>query len=275
MLSRSYAGIGFLGFLLFCCLLMMSACGGRGPTVQVYDSAHVLNARQVQKAGTNLSNNVDVYTTNTFSGSQAAFRRAVEAKVASDPDRVVMGIDTLHHYVYVANGSNVPLTSADRARAINAFAANYGNGNYTKSTTAAIGSMNSSLQAYNNASTGNSSVPFAAIVLPVIAAAGLGFLLFKSRQTGAFGRVPVPARQGYTPFNQQAAEDYRTGEPRDSFQDRGSGGRFGTGGSDYETGEQSRGSGGRFGTGGSDYETGEQERGNGGSFGTGGNKRQL
>lgn len=139
---RSY----LLGLLVLLSVLTLSACGGVN-SVGVYDNAGVLNASQVKKAASNLPNNVDIYTTNTFNGTRAEFQRAAASKLGGDPNRIVMAIDTVNHYTYIARGSNVPLSGAGIAQAVGSFASNYNNGDYTKATVAALGSMNSALSA--------------------------------------------------------------------------------------------------------------------------------
>ena len=150
----------FLGLFAVLCLLAVSACGGSSNTAQVYDNARVLNTSQVRNAASKLPDNVDVYTVNNFTGTQLDFQRAVTARLGNDPNKIVMGIDTLHHYVYVAKGANVPLTNTAISQSVNSFASNYGNGDYTKATVAALGTMNQNLQTSSSSGGGFSgSIP--------------------------------------------------------------------------------------------------------------------
>lgn len=175
--SRSY----LLGLFVFLSLLTLSACGGVN-SVGIYDNARVLNASQVKNAASKLPNNVDIYTVNDFSGTQADFQRATSAKLRGDPNRIVMAIDTTNHYTYVARGTKVPLSGAGISQAVSSFSSNYNNGDYTGATVAALGSMNSVLATHRGPSF--SPVLFACLPLLLV-----GFLLFmmKARRPGAYG----------------------------------------------------------------------------------------
>lgn len=175
----------FLGMIALFCLLAISACGSGTETARVYDSARVLNTARVQAAARNVPANVDVYTVNRFAGTQGDFQRAVTSKLADDVNRIVMGIDTQHSYQYIARGSNIPLNSSSIAQASNAFAANYGNGDYTRATVAALDSMGNSLRA-NGVNAGNrpnaNPLPW---LLPLLIIGGLLLFLTKLRRPQA------------------------------------------------------------------------------------------
>jgi hypothetical protein len=136
----------FLGLLAFFCLLVVSACGGDS-SVHIYDNAHVLDSSKVQRAASQLPNSLAVYTTGTFQGTQTAFQHTAAQKLNGDPNLIVMAIDTSHRYIYITRGSNVPLSGAGIKQAVNAFATNFDNGDYTNASVAAINSMHDSLNA--------------------------------------------------------------------------------------------------------------------------------
>src|SRR5258708_35859431 len=110
MFRRKVAKIPFLSIFAFFCLGAISACGGNSSAVRVYDNAHVLNTSKVQSSA-NFSYPLDIYTTNTFTGDKSSFRSTTGNKLGGDPNRIVMAIDTNHHYMYIAKGSKVSLSS--------------------------------------------------------------------------------------------------------------------------------------------------------------------
>ena len=203
----------FLGIITLFCLLAISACGSGTETARIYDSARVLNTARVQAAANNVPANVDVYTVNRFAGTQGDFQRAVTSKLADDVNRIVMGIDTQHNYQYIARGSNIPLNAGGIAQASNAFAANYGNGDYTRATVAALDSMGNSLRA-NGVTTGNrpnsNPLPW---LLPLLIIGGLLFFLTKLRrpQAATYGT----SRPTYQPsLPERPLRDYTDQSPR-------------------------------------------------------------
>lgn len=298
-----------LGLLVFLGLLTLSGCGVVANSVGIYDNARVLNAAQVKNAASSLPNHVDIYTVNTFTGTKADFERAAVAKVGSNPNRIVIAIDTAHNYLYIARGSSVPLSGAAVSQAVGAFATNYTNGDYTRATVAALGSIKGAL----NASASPSFSPLALACLPLLLI-GLFLLLMRARaRRPAFYGYPQgygsqqggpyqPARQPGMPYDQDGYGPYGSpmqrggvnpwmagglgaaagglagyelgrmqGERRDD-----SGGSFGQGADNGDMGAGgSFGNGGDFGGGGSfgngaDFGGGGNDFGGSGSFGNGG-----
>src|ERR1700730_16067194 len=135
---------GFLGLLAVLLLILVGA-RGTSYAVHVYDNAHVLDTNRVQSEASSLPYSVDIYTVNTFTGSKAAFDQETRTKLGSNPDLIVIAIDTVHHHLAIVRGANVPLSSSQIQSAISAFSSNYGNGDYTAATIAAIRSFRGSL----------------------------------------------------------------------------------------------------------------------------------
>ncbi|MGH2507899.1 MAG: hypothetical protein ACRDHZ_10930 [Ktedonobacteraceae bacterium] len=198
--SKNY----LLGLLVFLSLLTLSACGG-GNAVGIYDHAGVLHVSQVKRAASHLPNNVDVYTTSTFNGTRADFQRTTTAKLRSDPNRIVMAIDTTRHYMYIARGSNVPLSGAGILQAVSTFASNYRGGDYTGATVAALGSMKSTL----NAQRGPAYSPLLLCCLPLLVLSLIPVGL-KIWQPDFFRRFPrhVEAPRGPSPYQQPPQPGY-------------------------------------------------------------------
>ncbi len=274
--SRSY----LLGLFVFLSLLTLSACGGVN-SVGIYDNARVLNASQVKNAASKLPNNVDIYTVNDFSGTQADFQRATSAKLRGDPNRIVMAIDTKNHYTYVARGTKVPLSGAGISQAVSSFSSNYNNGDYTGATVAALGSMNSVLTTHRGPSF--SPVLFACLPLLLV-----GFLLFmmKARRPGSYGfprgfgaqRGPYqPPLQPGGPYDQggygsYGQQGYGPPQQRGGMNPWAAGGLGAAAGglAGYELGKmqgEQRDEGGGFGQDGGDNSGGGGNFGGGGGFG--------
>jgi hypothetical protein len=196
---------GLLAITAVLVLMLVSACGG-GNTVHVYDNAGVLDQNKVQNEASNLSKPIDIYTVNTFTGSKTDFDRATLAKLGNNPDLIVVAIDTVHHHLAIVRGANVPLSTSQIQGAVNAFASNYGNSDYTGATIAAVGSMRNSMGTQVGPSGGGA---FAGMfgTLCVIGLVILGLILlfgiFARRRLGGGSRPPMyqqpPYNQGYPP----------------------------------------------------------------------------
>jgi hypothetical protein len=202
-----------LGLLALLFLLTLSACGG-GSAVEVYDNARVLNVSKVQNAASSLPNPVAIYTTRTFQGTQADFQRVATQKLNGNPNLIVMAIDTSHRYLYIARGSNVPLTSAGINQAVSSFSTRFNNGDYTGASVAALQSMRTSLNenSRSRASSGGGlfSVPsLLCCILPLLLILFL-VLFAASRRAGRMGGTMFrqnPFGQRRAPFGQAQPPD--------------------------------------------------------------------
>src|SRR5579885_1558921 len=186
-------------FALFA-LLAVSACGGSNP-VHIYDNAHVLDDSSVQSAASNLSYPLDIYTTSTFTGSKSDFDRTTVSKLNGDTNRIVLAIDTTHKHLYIARGKDVPLSESEINSAVSAFAARFGNGDYTGATLAAINTMQQGL------GTGGAGGNIFAGALPALLCIGLlllvligGFGLLRRRRFGGVAPPPVRTSSLSTPI---------------------------------------------------------------------------
>src|SRR5947209_1767251 len=77
------------------CLTMVTAFAAFADTVHIYDASHVLDQAQVQKEAANLSYPVDIYTTNTFSGSTTDFDQHMTGYIGKNLNLIVIAIDTV------------------------------------------------------------------------------------------------------------------------------------------------------------------------------------
>src|SRR5690242_4469105 len=100
-----------LWFLSLVCLLITGACSS-GPSVEVDDFARVLNVAQVQSAASALPDPVAIYTTNTVHGTPFDFQQIALQKLQENPGLLVLAIDTGRHYLSIAHGSSIALSSA-------------------------------------------------------------------------------------------------------------------------------------------------------------------
>jgi hypothetical protein len=210
-------------------LLTLSACGGGNNTVRIYDNAHVLNTSRVQNAASNLPNPLAIYTTSTFQGTETDFQRTAIQKLNGNPDQIVMAIDTTSRYIYIARGSNVPLSGGGINQAVSAFAGNFNNGDYTGASIAAINSLQNSLGASGGSRGGPAFSPLIpCLLIPLLLI--LGGIFFaasrRGRMRGMMGRggqwqqpqSPMPGggpyydpNQGYGPYNQGYPPNQRGG----------------------------------------------------------------
>lgn len=211
-----------LGLFVLVSLLTLSACGSVN-SVRIYDHARVLNTSQVNNAASRLPNDIDIYTTNTFQGTKSDFQRTASAKLGNDPNRIVMAIDTTHHYLYIARGSSVPLSGAGISQAVRTFASNYQSGDYTGATVAALDSMKGAL----HANRGSSYSPVLFCCLPLVLLSLVPVVLKLMRPDSSNWFRGLGARRGPSqPYYPSDQEGYA---PRDGYGPYGAGPQGGYG----------------------------------------------
>lgn len=193
-----------VGLLAVFCLFAVSACGGGNNSSHVYDNAHVLDVSSVQKAASNLSYPLDIYTTNTFAGNQSTFQSTTFSKLNGDANRVVMAIDTTHRYLYIAKGSNVPLSRAGINEGVSAFSSHFGNNDYTGATLSTIDSLQQSLGSSGSTEGGNAfsglSTTFLCGGLLLLGIILVAFGAFRRRRRFSGPTMPYSPPMG--PYNQ-------------------------------------------------------------------------
>lgn len=153
--------------------LLLTPLSGWAKTVTIHDQARVLNAAQVQEAGTKLSDDLLVYTTNTFNGDLDALN-AEAGRLIPDQQAVVIDIDTVHHNVSIQSGTSVSLSNQQAQEAVSAFGDGFHKDNkndYTGATIAAISSLQEVLRA--DKSTLTPAGIMAAIVMGFVLLGGL------------------------------------------------------------------------------------------------------
>lgn len=286
---------GFLAIAAVLVLLLVSACGG-GNTVHVYDNAGVLDRNKVQNEASNLQKSMDIYTVNSFSGTKSQFDQATRAKLGNNSDLIVMAVDTVHRHLAIVRGANVPLSGNQINSAVNAFASNYGNNDYTGATIATIDSLRNSLASSTSSPAGGifsglfgTLFCIGLILLAVIALFGVFFRRlfgFRGGRRGPMGPVGGPYQQPYNPGyppNYYGPPGYNQGSGMNPWAAGGLGAAAG-GFLGYELGkeqgerqanEQGQGDGGWAGAGGDfggggDSGGGDFGGGGGGDFGGGG-----
>ncbi|WP_376796916.1 hypothetical protein [Thermogemmatispora sp.] len=136
--------LGLLGLLMGLGLLLVGEGVALAADVTISDGAGVLDQGRIQREGAKLAYPLAIYTTNAFSGSQEDFEGYARGKV-SEGRLIVLAIDTVHRWVYIEAGEEVPLSDSEAEEAYNAFKENYHNGDYTGATLAAIRSLEASL----------------------------------------------------------------------------------------------------------------------------------
>jgi hypothetical protein len=190
-------------------LLFIMAGTALADSVTISDGAGVLDQARIQSEGAKLPYPLAIYTTNSFTGSQAEFEARTQSHVTSSR-LIVIAIDTVHHWFYIKAGSQVPLSNSAAEDAYNAFKNNYNNGDYTGATLAAIHSLESSLSSAGEAggaSSGGSGLlagglgTLLCIGLLVLLIGGIIFGVMRNRMRGAlgWGRPAVPYQEPYQP----------------------------------------------------------------------------
>ena len=207
------------------CLLCITVTATFANTVNIYDNAGVLNSSQVRSEASSLSYPINIYTTNSFTGSRSSFDQTTVSKLTSS-NLIVIAIDTAHRHLAIVGGRSVGLSNSQYTDARNAFSSNFHNNDYTSATIAAIDSLRS-------ASSGGLSVPglgssgngigfgtLCCVGLLVLAALAV-FGVIRGRRRGAgffnrgFNRGPVapPYDPNYNQYNQPYPPNYGPGYP--------------------------------------------------------------
>ena len=193
-------------------------------TVHISDQANVLNANQIQNAASTLNYPINIYTTSTFNGTELAFDQQADAKITST-SLIVVAIDTIHRYLRIAGGTQVPLQTYQYNDAISAFRTDFNTGaGYTNATIAALQSLQNSLASANgNAPTPTSTsgglawlpyLPICCIGLFVLAALAL-FGIVRKRRQHFMRNAPIQPVNPVTPidpmYNQSQSSPYNQG----------------------------------------------------------------
>jgi len=162
--------LGFVALTAAFCLMLTTSVGAMADTVRISDPLGVLNQSKVMSEGAKLSYPLDIYTTNTFSGSASDFVTRTIAVHLTSKRLIVIAIDTIHHYLAIVGGSSVSLTKSDYTNAGTAFKNNFG-GNFTNATIAAIQSLENALKPGS---------PFSGFVIVLIIAVIIGLLIISA-----------------------------------------------------------------------------------------------
>lgn len=197
-----------LATLLALVFLLTTSLSVFANTVRVSDPAQVLNVSQVTSEGSRLAYDLDIYTTNTFTGSSSDFTsRTVTAHLTSK-SLIVIAIDTDHRYLAIVGGKNVPLTTSQYNVAGTAFSRAISGNHYTDATIAAIRSLVSSLNTSSSSST-SSTVSGGVILWIILIIVGLVIIsaIFRFVRRLLGFAPPAQARQQPTPHYEDGRDN--------------------------------------------------------------------
>ncbi|TMC27712.1 MAG: hypothetical protein E6J11_05010 [Chloroflexi bacterium] len=212
-LRKSILAVGIALCLLFATTLMALA-----NTVYIGDAAHVLDQNQVKDAASKLPDPVSIYTTSTFNGTTTQFDQQARSHI-TNPNTIVIAIDTTHHHLAIVGGSNVPLSSSQYQDAVTAFKNNFKGGDYTAATVATLNTLRQNLGAApvapgngNNSSSNsnNGGGFFSSLFLP-LCCIGLVILLIVGVLFAVRRRMSGPGRWqrgGAPPYQQPYNQGY-------------------------------------------------------------------
>ncbi len=208
-----------LAMVIALCLLCATTVLALANTVYISDAAHVFGDQsQVKNEAATLPNPIGIYTTSTFNGTNQEFDQQTRSHI-TNPNMIVMAIDTTHHHLAIVGGSNVPLSNSQYQDAVQSFKDNFGSGDYTGATIAAIQRLRNDLGAAPVSSGNNSGVTvptssgggfFSSLLFPlccvgVIILVIVGVLFTVGRRMFGFGRQQ---RGGGVPFQQPYNQGY-------------------------------------------------------------------
>ncbi|MBV9691158.1 MAG: hypothetical protein JO202_15780 [Ktedonobacteraceae bacterium] len=220
-MSNKYARIGrwrvgLMAMIVALGLLFSITASAFASSVYISDSARVLDTSRVQSEASTLGYPLSIYTTNNFNGTKSDFDQRTRSHI-TQPNMLVIAIDTVHKHVTIDGGPRVPLSSSQYSDAISAFSSNYKGGDYTGATLAAIGSLSTSLRAAPAGSGPNGgNVPAHAssggawlgglLLIGLLVIVGLAVFALIRRRRGPFNQ---PYNQPYNePYNQYNQPPY-------------------------------------------------------------------
>ena len=212
-LRKSILAVGIALCLLFATTLMALA-----NTVYIGDAAHVLDQNQVKDAASKLPDPVSIYTTSTFNGTTTQFDQQARSHI-TNPNTIVIAIDTTHHHLAIVGGSNVPLSSSQYQDAVTAFKNNFKGGDYTAATVATLNTLRQNLGAApvapgngnNNSSNSNNGGGFFSSLFLPLCCIGLVILLIVGVLFAVRRRMSGPGRWqrgGALPYQQPYNQGY-------------------------------------------------------------------
>src|SRR2546429_3620188 len=140
-LRKSILAVGIALCLLFATTLMALA-----NTVYIGDAAHVLDKNTVKGAAAKLPDPVSIYPASTSNGTTTQFDQQARSHI-TNPNTIVIAIDTTHRHLAIVGGSNVPLSSSQYQDAVTAFKNNFKGGDYTAATVATLNTLRQNLGA--------------------------------------------------------------------------------------------------------------------------------
>lgn len=200
---------GLLATFIVLCLLAASSFVAFAGVVRISDPVQVLNVSQVTNEGAKLPYALDIYTTNTFTGSSSDFVARTISVHLTSPKLIVIAIDTAHRFLAIVGGKSVPLSTSQYNSAGSAFKTNVAGNHYTDATIAAIQSLEHSLDV-GTKSTSSSSGSGIAILWLLLIVVGLVVVV-------AIFRF-IRRLLGFAPPPRSAPEPQRTyGDGRDNF----------------------------------------------------------
>ncbi|QVI21788.1 hypothetical protein KHQ06_00970 [Nocardia tengchongensis] len=133
-------------------LLLATGTATAGP-VTVHDDSKVLDVAKVTNAANQLSNPVQIFTTEKFSDDHGKFDQETQSHV-KDPADVVLAINTKSKFLSIRTGANSHIRETGSAGT--AFKNAFGSGDYTGATIAALGALKS---ATDQAAPSNAKAP--------------------------------------------------------------------------------------------------------------------
>lgn len=201
-----------LATVIALCMLMATSFTASASTVRISDPVQVLNVSQVTNEGSKLPYALDIYTTNTYTGTSSDFAaRTISAHLTS-AKLIVIAIDTTHRYLAIVGGKSVPLSTSQYNAAGSAFKNNVTGNHYTDATIAAIHSLASALAA-SSSSTSSKSSPLSGVIIVglivIVVVLIVISAIFKFIRR-LLGFAPPPRRERQAP-----PRDY--GDGRDNF----------------------------------------------------------
>jgi hypothetical protein len=211
--------IGLIATLAAFGLLLVTTMGAFADTVNIFDKAGVLNSSQVQSEAAKLPYPVNIYTMNTFTGTETAFNQEAVRTLNDlhNPRLIVIAIDTHNKFLAIVGGKSVSTANSVYNEAVNAFKSNYNNGDYTGATIAALHSLQSSLGATSGSGNGSglttNAVGFSLLPLCVIGLLVLGLIVGVGVLFMRRGRTRIPPY----PMGNQYQQPYNQGYPPNNY----------------------------------------------------------
>jgi hypothetical protein len=211
---------GILVSVAACSWVLITTVSAWASVNKIVDAAGILDQNQVRSAGASLPYPVDIYTTQSFSGTSIQFEQRARSHL-TNADMIVMAISTSPRYMTVVAGSAVPLSNSEASNVISSFRNGYqsSGGDFTSATVSALQTLQSAVSTSpTGRSRGTNPAPASGggmlngvwCLIGLVVLGAIAFFVIRRRRSGG---LPFNQPQYDQPYRENYPPNYGTGYP--------------------------------------------------------------